>query len=144
MSKKVPYRNKSPYGWWVATEIIRFQFYDEDRSNPRRRCCADENTFLIKARDRHAAYRKAMAHGRTLDGAEGVDIVSGRKGTWVFEGLTSLLPVFDELEDGAEILWMQHPNITVGKVQSRIREKEDLEVFDDEPREWDSDLLAGE
>jgi hypothetical protein len=27
---------------------------------------------------------------------------------WVFEGVTELLPVYEDIEDGAEIMWAQH------------------------------------
>ena len=54
----------------------------------------------------------------------------------VFEGLASLLPVYDELdEDGAEILFDDCENITVGRVQSWVRQKSELEAFDDSETE---------
>jgi len=49
----------------------------------------------------------------------------------VFEGLISLLPIYDELKDGAEIIWVEHENKTIGKVRSWVRHKHELEVFDD-------------
>lgn len=27
---------------------------------------------------------------------------------WVFEGVSELLPVYEKIEDGAEIMWAQH------------------------------------
>ena len=96
---RIPYRNKSPYGWWLATCLERFQFFDEDKSNPNRRCIAWENTILIKAKDREGAYQKAIKKGKLSDGGESE--LNGRKETWIFEGLTSLLPIYEELEDGA-------------------------------------------
>jgi len=134
MAKKVPWKNKSPTGWWVATLIERFEFEDEDRSNPRRRCRAWSNVVVLKARDRHHAYRKAMRYGELTKGVENdwVDVSSRRHGKLIFEGLAILLPVYDEFdEDGCEILFEDHENITVGRVQSWVRQKPDLEVFDD-------------
>jgi hypothetical protein len=37
----------------------------------------------------------------------------------------------EDLEDGAEILWQKHANVTVRKIRSRIKRKEQLTVFDD-------------
>jgi hypothetical protein len=54
-----------------------------------------------------------------------------RTGRWVFVGLTSLLPIYDKLEDGAEILWREHENRTIRKICSLVKKKRKLEVFDD-------------
>ena len=43
-----------------------------------------------------------------------------------------LLPIYEELEDGAEILCWEHENVTVKKLKSWVKGKRDLEVFDDE------------
>jgi hypothetical protein len=132
MSKRIPTCNRSPHGWWVATLVVRFEYYGEDKSNPRRRCGADENVVLIKARGREQAYKKAVAEGRVGHGIEGINTDTRRKGIWVFEGVSSLLPVYDKLEDGAEIMWTSHQNITVGRVKSWVRKKAELEAFRDE------------
>lgn len=132
MSKRIPTRNSSPHGWWIATLIERFEYYGEDKSNPRRRCLAYENVVLIKARGREQAYKKALVQGRAGQDTECVNLDTGRKGLWVFEGISSLLPVHDKLEDGAEVMWTSHGNVTVGRVKSRIRKKAELEAFDDE------------
>ncbi len=133
MRGKIPSRNKSPTGWWVATIIERFEFDDEDKSNLRRRCQAWSNVVVLKARNRNHAYQKAMRYGRLgKDGSDCVDTRTRRKGRWVFEGLASLVPVYDEFhEDGSEILFDKYENISVGRVKRWVRRKADLEAFDD-------------
>ena len=130
-SPKVPYANRNHTGWWIASFIERFEYYGENKANLNRRCLAWENTILIKAPNREVAYRKAVVRGRLSHGNEGVNSSSGRKGAWRFEGLTGLLPVYEELEDGAEILWQEHAGVTVRKIRSRIKQKHELAVFDD-------------
>jgi hypothetical protein len=130
--KKIPWRNKSPFGWWIASFIERFQYEDEAEDNLNRRCIAWENTIIIKARNREEAYRKAERLGRLGEDDEGHRTTDGRKGTWRYEGLTSLLPIYEELEDGAEILWKEHENRSVKKIKSLVRAKQELEVFEDE------------
>lgn len=128
--KRIAYRNKSPYGWWIASYLERFEFDDEDRTNAKRRCTAWENTIILKAKDRDAAYRKAEKRGRLADGNE-FSTPNGRKGVLRYEGLTGLLPIYEELEDGAEILWNEHRNRSVRKVKSLVKQKHELAVFDD-------------
>ena len=128
--RRIPHRNLSTFGWWVASFVERFEFYDEDKSNPNRRCIAWENTILLKAKDRERAYKKAVAIGKRRSGGQGWNS-EGRKGVWKFEGLTHLLPVYDQIEDGAEILWTSHENVAVKTVRALVRARKDLEVFDD-------------
>jgi hypothetical protein len=53
-----------------------------------------------------------MAFGRIGDGSEGHDSETRRRGAWRFEGLTSLLPICEKIEDGAEILWREYKGRT--------------------------------
>lgn len=131
--KKIPFRNRNQTGWWIASYLERFEYYDENKRNPNRRCLAWENTILIRAKDRDKAYKKAHAIGRLGEGSEAWDEGTGRKGAWHFEGLTSLLPVYDKIEDGSEVLWKEYSNRTVKTIKSFIKTRKDLEVFDDTP-----------
>ncbi|HEX8234744.1 MAG TPA: DUF4288 domain-containing protein [Abditibacteriaceae bacterium] len=119
----------SPVDWYVANILVRFEYYDEDKSNLNRRCKAWENLILIKAASLEEAYEKALEHGKLHEAGEAWDEDTGRKGRWKFEGLTSLLPIYNELEDGAEITWKQYTNRTVKKVTSWASPKNQLEVF---------------
>ena len=131
MPKKIPYRNKSPFGWWIASYLMRFEWKDEDRGNPNRRCLAWENTIIVRARNRDQAYRKAVRFGRLQGEDRWSARVGGRTGRWRFEGLTHLLPIYDELEDGAEVLWTEHLHRPLRAVRRLVRAKSKLEAFDD-------------
>lgn len=125
-------KNVSPVGWYIASILMRCEWYDEDKSNLNRRCTAWENQILIKAKTPTEAYSKAIKHGKFDEKhSEMWDRDNeDRKGKWHFEGLTSLLPIYHELEDGAEIIWTSYENRSVKKVKSWVSPKEKLEVFD--------------
>ena len=133
-SNKIPFANRNHTGWWIASYIERFEFFDEDRTNPNRRCVAHENTILLRASSREVAYRKAIKTGYLSDGSKGWESKSGRRGAWRFDGLTGLLPVYEPLEDGAELLWRELSNVSVRRVKGLVRGKKDLVVFDDRER----------
>jgi hypothetical protein len=119
----------SQYGWYVAIIVQRFDYYWQKTTNPNRRCEVWENTCLIKARSRNEAYRKAMALGRAGDGIECVEQDKRRrKGVWRFVGLANLLPVYEKIEDGCEILWTRH-SCTAKTAQRMVRRKRELVVF---------------
>jgi hypothetical protein len=135
---KIAYRNRTPYGWWIASYIERAVWDDEPNPSPNSRCLAWENTIILKAPDREAAYEKAIMLGSKQSSKFADE--HKRTGHWVFVGLTSLLPIYEQLEDGTEILWTEHKNRMVKTVLSRVKEKHELEAFDDTPALGDQNL----
>lgn len=85
--------------------------------------------MLLRAKNRDEAYRKLVKCG-SESSVECVSTPSGRRGFWRFEGVSLLLPIYDEIEDGAEVLWTKHRR-TVQAIRARVPKKEDLPVFDD-------------
>ncbi len=128
---KIPFCNRNHSGWWIASYIERFEYCNKKKKSSARRCLAWENTVLIRAKSREQAYRKAIALGQLSNGNTMWDAEMKRSGSWQFEGLTDLLPVYEKLSDGAEILWKEYRNRTVKTIRSLVKKKRDLPVFDD-------------
>ena len=101
-------KNCSPVGWYVASYLQRFiEIGRKGNGYPSRRFLAWENTVLIKAKDLDEAYAKVVKIGR----AKAKPYRAGPKGIparWVFEGVTQLLPLYEKIDDGAEIMWAEH------------------------------------
>jgi hypothetical protein len=131
--QKIPYRNRSPYGWWIASYVQRFEWKGAKPVTARSRPLCWENTVILKARDREVAFRKATGLGQSSATGkwELLGDPPGRLGRWVFEGLTSLLPIYDPLEDGAEVLWFEYKATGLGALRRRIKPKAKLETFQD-------------
>lgn len=117
-------QNISPIGWYVGSYVLRFiELREPGNNNPHRRFLTWENTILVKARNLDHAYDKVVAiakeHTKPYKGgpAPGVDV------QWVFEGVTELLPIYEELEDGAEIMWSEHPSHTLKTIRSWAKTK---------------------
>ena len=131
MKKEINNKNKSPFGWWVATLVERFEYENENQSNLKRRCRVWTNTIILKAKDREEAFDKANKYGNLgkEDSYSFIDEKTKRKSKLVFEGISSLLPIYERIEnDGTEILF-EDQYVTVGRIKSWIRNKEELEVF---------------
>lgn len=131
--RKIPWRNKTPYGWWIASYAQRFEWKDDRRPTNRSKCLYWENTVILKAKDREVAFRKVtvLAKRSATGKWELLGDPPGRPGRWVLEGLTSLLPIYEPLEDGAEVLWHESRNTTLGTLRRRIKPKAKLEAFED-------------
>lgn len=122
----------SAENWWVATIVERFKFDDEDDSNPKRRCRAFCNVVLVQAESNEQAFNKAKEYGKLgIDKGDKWEAY-GRSGKWEFVGIASLLPVMDPFDpDGTEIMFDDFESVSVGRVESWIREKHELEAFQD-------------
>ncbi len=125
--KEKPYAFVSPINWYIAGIMIRFEGNGENQSNSNRRCLAWENQHLIKAKNPDEAYKKALKIGKESED-EYVN-TDGENVKWVFEGLTTLIALYEDLEDGAEIIWIEHENKAVKTIKGWIKSKENLEVF---------------
>ena len=94
----------SPVGWYVGTYQLRLLNPENDNENLESRFRTWENTVLVKAKDLDEAYKKLERIGkrssRTYKGGPDGVIVQ-----WQYEGIVELLPVYEELEDGNEIMW---------------------------------------
>src|SRR5438046_1731134 len=101
-------KNVSPVGWYVASYVLRFVESSWKHVNdPEERFLAWENTVLVRARNLSHAYDKtvAIAKGNTKPykgGRKSVDV------QWIFEGITEILPVYETIEDGAEVMWAEY------------------------------------
>ncbi|TAG02790.1 MAG: DUF4288 domain-containing protein [Betaproteobacteria bacterium] len=98
----------APYGWYIVSYLLRFvELADRDNDDPEKRFVTWENTILIKAVDLSEAREKALtiANGETRPYKGGIKGVGVQ---WVFEGITDVLPIYEELADGAEIMWAKH------------------------------------
>jgi len=101
-------KNTSPVGWYVASYLLRFvELGRPDIDDPEAKFLSWENTILVKAADLDEAYEKAASIAKQSSepykgGPDGIDV------QWKYEGITQILPIYEELEDGAEIMWAEH------------------------------------
>lgn len=116
-------QNVSPVGWYVASYLIRFvELARKDIEDPEARFLSWENTVLIRAGDLDEAYDKCVALAREgtapyKGGPDGVPV------QWQFEGVTDLLPIYEELADGSEIMWAEHAPRKLKNLRALVRER---------------------
>lgn len=119
-------KNISPHGWYVGSYILRFiQLTADDNQNPEHRFTTWENTVIVKANSLGEAYDKVtqIAAKETTPyqgGPNGIDV------QWIFEGITDLLPIYEELQDGAEIMWTNNAPRKLKNIRKQIKQKSDL------------------
>ncbi len=122
---KVPHRNRSPSGWWIFREVEQWVSKRQKALSANSRCPVWENTRLIRAKNRKEAYRKAFKLGRAGFPSK----TNG--GEWRFAGISMLLPVYEDIADGAEILWEDRGSLPVKRIRKLVKSKRHLPVFND-------------
>lgn len=107
--------------WWLADLIVEMQIGGE----PGR--VVHYNLTLIRAGDAEEAYSKALARGAEEEIA--FTNTDGDAVRVLFRGLRNLFPVYEDLEDGAEILYEEGVDVKEEEILAAIRRKEDLAAF---------------
>ncbi|MGP0171637.1 DUF4288 domain-containing protein [Pseudomonas sp. NCHU5208] len=119
-------KNISPVGWYVASYLIRFtEINDPNNESQDERFMSWENKIIIRATDLDNAYDKAVKIAREttepyLGGPDAVPV------QWVFVGITELLPIYEDLEDGAEIMWAEHRPRKLKNLQRLVRSRSEF------------------
>lgn len=98
-------KNISPVGWYVGTYLARFiEIEDEQNADPEARFATWENTVIVKTLTLDEAFEKVekigIEHAEPYKNAEAEVLVQ-----WEYLGIIELLPIYEELEDGSEIMW---------------------------------------
>lgn len=119
-------RNTSPVDWYIGSYLLRFiELEEENNYDLEARFTAWKNTIIVQAKSFDEAYEKVEKIGKSdsmpyKGGLEGVPV------QWVFEGITELLPIYEELKDGSEIMWRKHNPKKLKNLKKCIRSKHDL------------------
>jgi hypothetical protein len=107
--------------WYLAEliEQIEVEGYDNIR--------LWVNCILVHAVDAEEAYQKALQFG---DAKNSEHLNSeGERVTHAFRGLRGLYEIYEELEDGAEIIYEDYEDIARERIDKMIKKKEELAVF---------------
>lgn len=116
-------KNLSPVGWYVASYVLRFvELERADREDLDARFLTWINSILVCASNLDEAYDKTVSFAlqNTEPYQGGKDGVSVQ---WVFEGITEILPIYEELQDGAEILWIEKNPRKLSDIRKSVRQK---------------------
>ena len=111
-------KDVSPVGWYVGSYVIRFIELEETGNDDlEREFLVWENTVIVQAQGLEEAYDKVVAIAgeatKPYLGGDGVPV------QWVFEGVTELVPIYEPLKDGAEILWAEHEAVRLSDLRKR-------------------------
>ena len=122
MSLKEIILNKN--NWFIAEIIEKLEPVNRDETNDLRRVTTWGNFVLIKADSLEEAFEKAIKIGKEgeyiFTNADKVEM------EWIFVGVGDLLPIYEDIEDGAEIMWNDYGFISNRRTMRMAYEKSEL------------------
>jgi len=121
MVKKI----KNNGDWFLADIVERAEMVGDDKTNPNRRCLTWTNTVLIQAESIEDAYDKAMKVGRKNYSMR-YKAASGKICSWKVLGLSLLVQVYEDIEDGAEIAFTDNGSIAAKTSERMVKTKKEL------------------
>jgi len=121
MAKKI----KNNSDWFLADIVERAEMVGRDKTNPNRRCLTWTNTVLIQAPSIEEAYDRAIRIGRENYSMR-YKAASGETCIWKVLGLSSLVPIYEDIEDGAEIGFTDEGFIAARTSESLVKTKREL------------------
>jgi hypothetical protein len=117
--------NHSPVGWYVGSYLIRFVELNESGNDEEEsQFLVWENTILVQADSLSEAFDKVEAEAKLhtepyKGGKEGVPV------QWLYEGISELIPVYDKIEDGVEIMFSEYRR-KLKNIRKDVLSKNDL------------------
>ncbi len=116
-------KNVSPVGWYLVSYLLRFvELNDEHKDNDEARFLSWKNSILVRAQTLDEAYARGLKMAREAakpykGGPSGVPV------QWKLVGVTDVLPIYEELQDGAEILWTERAPRKLKNLKMMVRPK---------------------
>jgi hypothetical protein len=111
--------------WYIAELLEKCEPIGKDKNNPNRRCTVWRNALLINADSIEEAYDKAFAIGKSETRLR-YKAASGDTVQWSFLGIADLLPIYEDIQDGNELFWTNHGQISVKRAKAMAKPKKEL------------------
>lgn len=111
---------------FLVSLIMKFEDENTRFDDTQRKCMVWENLYLIRANNSEEAYDKTIIIGESecYNSIKYSDR-DGSYGSWKIVGISELIPVYEDIEDGAELMWTDHDKITYKKALKMVKTKEE-------------------
>lgn len=120
-TEKISNENRN---WYIAEIIEKCEPLDRNEKQDLRRVTTWGNHHLIKANSAEKAYEKAIKIGKEAEyqftNTDKVEM------EWIFVGIAELVPIHEDIEDGAEIMWTDYGFISERKTKRFALTKEEI------------------
>jgi hypothetical protein len=110
--------------WFIVEIIEKCEPVNHDENNDLRRVTTWGNHILIKADSVEKAFDKAVKIGK--EGEYKFTNTDNLEMEWKFVGIGELLPIHEDIEDGAELMWNNYGFISNRRTMKMSYEKSEI------------------
>ena len=119
--------------WYIVEIIEKCEPVDRNEKQDLRRVTTWGNHHLIKADSPEKAYDKAVKLGKEAEykftNTDKIEM------EWIFVGIGELLPIYEDIEDGAELMWTDYGFISNRRTMKMpYKKKELMELIKPKPQ----------
>ncbi|MGH1366723.1 MAG: DUF4288 domain-containing protein [Calditrichia bacterium] len=107
--------------WFFADVVLEITVEDAEKN------VVHINTHLVRAQTAEQAFKKAKSLGMQQE--DRYLNSSGKNVEVRFRGLSELLPIYEDLTDGAEIWFKEKIGLSEEDVRAMVMRKQDLSLF---------------
>jgi hypothetical protein len=107
--------------WFLAELVMKITVADDPRN------VVHQNLFLIRADSADEAYEKAVQFGKNEEIS--YDNPAGKAVHFCFEGVSDLIDIIEDLEDGAELDFRYTVAMPKEKIRSLVPPRDRLRAF---------------
>lgn len=122
--------------WYLAELVMKITVAGESRT------VVHQNLVLVSALSPDEAYAKALKFGK--DGQASYDNPDGKAVEITFEGISGLVQLYEELQDGAELTFREKIGLDREQIRTLIPPRDQLPVFRPPQRTKGPDYTSGE
>lgn len=110
--------------WYIVEIIEKCEPVNRDKKQELRRVTTWGNHHLIKAESPEKAFDKAVELGKKAEYKfTNIDKIEME---WIFVGIGELLPIYEDIEDGSELMWNDYGFISNRRTMRMAYKKEEL------------------
>ena len=111
----------SPVDCYLVSAIFQFEPINENERNSSGYAPVWENTYFVKANHPIVAFDKGVKCAKKDQ--EEIEF-KGTMGKWSYIGIKEVLPIYEKIEDGSEIMWTDWGKSNLEETASKVLSKE--------------------
>ena len=120
-AEKISNKNRN---WYIVEIIEKCEPIERNEKQELRRVTTWGNHHLIKADSPEKAFDKAVKLGKEAEykftNSDKIEM------EWIFVGIGELLPIYEDIEDGAELMWNDYGFISNRRTMRMPYKKKEL------------------
>jgi hypothetical protein len=117
---------QSPFNWYLGTYVVGFNLVDVDHAHDlHEQYDGWEVSVMVKADSCEQAYDKIVQAAKR-DTRHYVGELDGTSVDWEFKGVTELDPIFTEVNEVSDVVYVEHDQVRVRDQEYLVCKKRDF------------------